>query len=252
MSEASVEGHVDGHLDKYCESITNSTLSPTVRKMDTTLLPSIIQTPAKDVRFKKVTDLFVVQSVEESLQHTFPNDVSSGMQQWQTSRDGGVISITLRPFSSRELSLPSIHGSLNVPTQLINPYSPTKPRSPYHRLPNVRGAIRDTNVNKELTATSTKMSLQPGILKSNTTLGFSSSIGTGTTSGVVNGIIRRQTHPYLSTHQDSWRPKITRDATLIQLEKRAKVISDVAIKVSFNTFRPQKQYIELCLFFFLH
>lgn len=44
--------------------------------------------------------------------------------------------------------------------------------------------------------------------------------------------MKKPSHPYLSTHHDNWRPKVTRGEHLIQLEKKAKVIADKAMKVS--------------------
>ena len=45
-------------------------------------------------------------------------------------------------------------------------------------------------------------------------------------------VMRRPTHPYLSKHNDHWRPKITRGYSVIQLDKRAKQIADRSIKVN--------------------
>ena len=44
-------------------------------------------------------------------------------------------------------------------------------------------------------------------------------------------VMRRPTHPYLSTHNDSWKPRVTRGYSIIQLEKRAKQIAERSIKV---------------------
>lgn len=43
--------------------------------------------------------------------------------------------------------------------------------------------------------------------------------------------MRKVTHPYLSTHQDAWKPKHTRPPSTIQLEKRAKSTAEKAMKV---------------------
>ncbi len=50
---------------------------------------------------------------------------------------------------------------------------------------------------------------------------------------------RKKTHPYLSTHTDSWRPKLTRRVSVINLEKRAKEVAEKAMKVSITILGTQ-------------
>lgn len=158
----------------------------------------------KEVRFKE-TD---AKNAEDS--------------EWSTRSDAhsasaGKHSGGSRPYSARDRALEGL------PAQLLNsPYLPPRDRHDFYRSLKFRDSGKDSRV---------KSRYMNHLSKSTTTLGPWS----------VNP--HRQTHPYLSqvareqggpVMTTPFKPKVTRDASIIQLEKRAKTTSDKAAKVEFT------------------
>lgn len=156
----------------------------------------------KEVRFKE-TD---AKNADESEWST-RNDAHSA----SAGRHAGGS----RPYSARDKALEGL------PTQLLNsPYLPPRDRHDFYRSLRFRDSGKDNRV---------KSRYMNHLSKSATALG----------PGSLNP--HRQTHPYLSQVAREQgavtapvKPKVTRDASVIQLEKRAKATSDRATKVEFT------------------
>ena len=127
-----------------------------------------------------------------------------------------------RPYSAHEKALE------HLPVQLLNsPYLPPKDRMVfYHSLKS-----------RDAPSSGVKSRYMNPMSKSMTALG-SPSASNARSEGVQFNP-HRQSHPYLTqlaregTSVGPPRARVTRDASVIQLEKRAKTLSDRAIKVSF-------------------
>lgn len=199
----SLPNRTDGHSD-------SSDKHSAKKEREDVKLPPIHSGKDKEVRFKEGSNRHASER-EESLHPSRENSHSAPPQGASSAR----------PFSGR------VNNGL--PAQLVNsPYLPPKDKIVYYRMPKPREAsrepvatMRNSNGQKEKLQTKSSTSLSLTHLKADSLLPL---------------LPHRPPHP-----PQTVRPRVpTRDAAVIQLEKRAKVSSDRAIKVCLGTY-------EICI-----